>query len=86
MLHNYVIHLLGGLVLLAEDVVDLSEDRVRSSIARQLTKVHRVVRQQDSLLSSSERMPGFSVWAGGLHPGVIARVISEIVNTTVRQV
>ena len=31
-------------------------------------------------------MPGFSVWAGGLHPGVIARVISEIVNTTVRQV
>lgn len=52
---QYVLHLLGGRGLLAEDVVDVSEDRVRSSIARQLTEVHRVVRQQDGLLRSSER-------------------------------
>ena len=30
---KYVLHLLGGRVLLAEDVVDVSEDRVRRSIA-----------------------------------------------------
>ena len=71
--------------MLAEDVVDVSEDRVRRSVARQLAKVHRIVRQQDGLVRTSERNGRLLGLGYGLASKGNARVVSaKIVNTTVR--